>query len=90
MVITVSSSTKVKAEEPRGVRGIEGLAPLLRGAALNIPLVALGSLFRAHFAHCPREALSCALGSNGIIHEFLPLFVPLLIGECGPFTILAY
>jgi hypothetical protein len=68
---------------------MEVLATLLRGATIDVPLVALRSLFGAHFAHCAGEALSCALGSNWIVHEFLPLFVPLLFGECGPFTILA-
>ena len=89
MVITVSSSTKVKAGEVRCARGIGELTPFLGGAALNVPLISLGSLFWAHFSHRAGKTLSCALGSNGIVHQFLPLFVPLLLGECGPFTILA-
>jgi hypothetical protein len=88
MVITVSSSTKVKAGV-RCARGIGELTPFLGGAALNVALISLGSLLRAHFSHRAGKTLSGALGSNGIVHQFLPLFVPLLFGECGPFTILA-
>jgi hypothetical protein len=51
MVMTVRSSTKVKAFLRWSARSMEGLAPLLRGAAFDVPLVALGSLFWAHFAH---------------------------------------
>ena len=79
MVMTVRSSTKVKAFLRRSARGMEGLAPLLRGAAFDVPLVALGSLFGAHFAHRTGESLARTFGTRGIVHNFLPFLVSLLL-----------
>jgi hypothetical protein len=81
MVMTVRSSTKVKAFLRRSARSMEGLAALLGGAAFDVPLVALGSLFRAHFAHGTRESLARTFGPCGIVHNFLPFLVSLPL--CG-------
>jgi hypothetical protein len=58
---------------------MEGLAPLLRGATIDVSLVALGSLFGAHFAHGTGEALSCAFRTIWVVHDFLPFFVAFLL-----------
>ena len=79
MVMTVRSSTKVKAFLRWSARSMEGLAPLLRGAAFDVPLVALGSLFWAHFAHRTGESLPRTFGTRGIVHNFLPFLVSLLL-----------
>jgi len=90
MVMTAKSSTKVKAFTRRSNRNMGGLAPLLRGAAFDVPLVALGSLFGAHFAHCAGEALSCLFCTGRVIHDFLSFFVPLFLrGQGRPLAILA-
>ena len=77
MVMTVRSSTKVKAFLRWSARSMEGLAPLLRGAAFDVPLVALGSLFWAHFAHGAGESLARTFGPCGIVHNLLPFLVSL-------------